>query len=75
MPLEIHAHIIHEKRGLISQPLLHAVPRVGDEVRLNERTYLRVTRVIWVLDEPESRRQRVNIGVTDVVSEPPKEQA
>lgn len=42
------------------------VPRVGDEVRMSEEKYFRVTRVVWVYDEPDAVGQRVNIALEPI---------
>lgn len=62
---EVKAHILHEKTGLLGRASIHAVPRAGDEIRMSGERYLKVTRVIWIFDEPDSPQQRVNIGVVD----------
>lgn len=62
---EFLLHVIHEKTGSkLAQPLRRSVPRVGDEIRLNEDSYYRVVRVIWCYDERvKDGLERVNIGV------------
>lgn len=62
-------HIIHEQRGMLAQPILQGVPRVGDQIRIREGVYMQVTLVVWVLDEPECPLQRVNIGVIEAPEE------
>jgi hypothetical protein len=46
------------------------VPREGDEVRLkggaDKGVFFRVTKVVWVYDEPEGPFDRVNIGLEAV---------
>ncbi len=40
------------------------VPRVGDELRITNKLFAIVKRVIWVLDEPDHTYKRVNLGVS-----------
>lgn len=64
---EAYAHILHVDRGImLARKTLSFVPRVGDEIRLAEDKYYKVTLVVWVYDEPDRPYQRVNIGVEDV---------
>lgn len=63
----ISALIIHEKTGrMLHRPTICHCPRVGDEIRLSENDYYKVTSVVWVFDEPENEQTRVNIGVLPV---------
>jgi hypothetical protein len=63
----IYAHFIGEinNKQLFKRLITH-VPRPNDEIRMggegNEK-YYKVTRVIWVYDEPDNPYERVNIGV------------
>lgn len=60
----ISAHFIHEKHGMVYRKVIDHAPRVGDEIRISESTYYKVTMLVWVYDEPECPYQRLNIGVT-----------
>jgi hypothetical protein len=60
-----YVHFIHQK-GVIAKRLLPFVPNVGDEVRIKDGEYFKVTLVVWVLDEDDSPYQRVNVGLADV---------
>lgn len=52
--------------GKLLVRLLTHVPRVGDEIRMGENSYHKVTQVIWCYDE-EGAHERVNIGTERVV--------
>lgn len=62
-----YAHFIDEATGKnVTRLAVLCVPRVGDEIRIGgsgSERYYKVTRVIWVYDEPDSPYERVNIGV------------
>ena len=60
-------HIIHEHKGMLVRLYMKFIPRVGDEIRLADDKYYKVTLVVWALDEPECSAERVNIGVIDAV--------
>lgn len=52
--------------GKIAKILTNHVPRLDDEVRFKvkgEPTFFKVTKVVWVYDEPECLYSRVNIAV------------
>lgn len=63
----IRIHVIRAEAGTSDSPIaiqhVHAVPRVGDEIRLNSTTFFEVVKVVWCLDEFVHNIQRVNIGV------------
>lgn len=65
----IYIHIIEDdqRSTLLDKRRAFSVPRAGDEIRMggpdNER-YYKVTRVVWVYDEPECPFERVNVGVS-----------
>ena len=64
---KIKAHILNTQTNtLLATPWLTRVPRVRDEVRLDEDRFFTVTRVVWCLDEPEYKGGRVNLGVEPV---------
>lgn len=48
---------------MIFRRLEEFVPRVGDEIRLDEDTFYTVTKVVWVYDEPDHPHHRVNLGL------------
>ncbi len=54
-------------KGLSKQPkqpaifVLHAVPRVGDEIRFDAYTFAKVIRVVWCFDEETDGHQRANV--------------
>jgi hypothetical protein len=57
-------HVIRVEDGkMLTQRYMRAVPRVGDELRLTEATYYRVTLVVWCMDEDGHGVERVNVGV------------
>lgn len=63
----IYIHFIEENGDhVLSKRLVSSVPQSGDEIRLggegNEQ-YYKVTRLVWVYDEPENPFERLNIGV------------
>lgn len=66
---DIHIHFVSEKRNrVVERQFADHVPRVGDEIRFGgpgKEKYYKVTRVVWVYDEPENPFYRVNVGVTD----------
>lgn len=62
----ISAHFIHEEKGMLARMTINHAPRVGDEIRLQGELYFKVTRLIWVYDEPEHPFQRLNIGLVDL---------
>jgi hypothetical protein len=61
-----YIHVIEEGTGVkLLRRLVTCVPRPGDEFRIGGpggEKYYKVTRVIWVYDEPDNPFQRVNIG-------------
>lgn len=66
----IRMHVIRIEAGTSDSPIailfVHAVPRVGDEIRLSSTTFFKVERIVWCLDEADRwarNIQRVNIGV------------
>lgn len=62
----IYAHVVHERKGILTKLRMQHVPSVGDELRLEENLYVTVTRIIWCLDEHYSDGvDRVNVGVED----------
>lgn len=63
----IYIHFIMENDDkVLIKHLASSVPRAGDEIRIggedNDR-YYKVTRVVWVYDEPDFPYERVNIGI------------
>ena len=61
---KLQIHIIEvESEKMLARPIMYHCPSVGDELRLSEKHYFKVTCVVWVLDENESLFTRVNIGV------------
>lgn len=61
----ISAHFIHEERGMLAKMAINHAPRVGDDIRMEGEIYYKVTRLIWIYDEPHQPFQRLNIGVID----------
>lgn len=55
-------HMIH-KNKFIRYLHTNQVPRVGDTLRTDAKTFWKVTEVVWCFDEPNSQWQRVNINV------------
>ena len=62
----IYIHVIEEGTGKqLLRRLVSSVQWPGDEFRIGgpgHERYYRVTRVIWVFDEPDSPYERANIG-------------
>lgn len=42
------------------------VPRIGDKVRLSEKSFYRVIDVVWIYDESDHRHDRVNIDLKHI---------
>lgn len=64
---EIRVHVIRtdiKSGAVIKKYMARYVPRIGDEIRLDEHTFYKVTHVVWCLDEEYSPTERVNIGVS-----------
>lgn len=65
----VHIHFVSEETNrIVTRQFANHVPRVGDEIRLGgpkKERYYKVTRVVWVYDEPESPFYRANVGVAD----------
>ena len=62
--MSIKVHVVDkESNRVIAKPIMGGVPAIGDELRLSGERYYEVVHVVWILDEPESPYQRVNIGV------------
>ncbi len=61
------AHFIDEGERddavVFAKKVISQVPRVDDTLRFSNERYFKVTRVIWIYDEPEAHYQRVNIGI------------
>lgn len=66
----IYAHFIDEQTGnTVFRQLISFIPRRKDEVRVGgegKEKYYKVTRVIWVYDEPDCPYMRVNIGIIGI---------
>ena len=62
----IYIHVVDEKTGTqLMRRLVTCAPQAGDELRMGgegSEKYYKVTRVIWVFDEPDSPYERANIG-------------
>lgn len=67
---DIEAHFIEEGADTIYlRKLISVVPRVGDEIRTGgegSEVIHKVTRVVFVYDEPVISYDRVNIGIEQV---------
>lgn len=63
----VYAHFIDEvDNKILLKRIITCAPRQKDEIRIGgegSEKYYKVTRVIWVYDEPENPYERVNIGV------------
>ena len=63
----IYIHFIEESADhVLCKRLVSSVPRTGDEMRFGgegSEKYYKITRVVWVYDEPTNPFERVNIGV------------
>jgi hypothetical protein len=62
-----YIHFIEEDGDcILSKRLVHSVPRVDDEIRIGgegKALFYKVTRVVWIYDEPDNPFERVNIGL------------
>jgi hypothetical protein len=63
----IQAHVYIGNK-LTLKPMLRHAPRLGDELRLNDDTYVEVVTVVWCLDEPRVPYTRINIGTVNIES-------
>ena len=65
-----YLHVIEESTDKqVIRRLVTCVPRPGDEIRVGGKgaeKYYKVTRVIFVYDEPDCPYGRANIGVESV---------
>jgi hypothetical protein len=59
----IQVHFVVEGGDLFARRVLDFPPAVGDELRFSENRFFTVTRLVWVYDEPEARRMRLNVGM------------
>lgn len=62
----VKIHVIRsdiKSNAMVKRYMSNHVPRIGDELRVDEVTIYKVTKVVWCLDEPECPFDRVNIGV------------
>lgn len=63
----VYLHIIEttsKGQDVISKIKLHAVPRVGDEIRLSDDRFYSVRDVCWCFDED---KERANVGVVKIL--------
>lgn len=70
----IRLHFILTGDGSPDHPIfladVHAVPRIGDQVRLGDGLYFTVTAVVWCMDETagsDGQIQRADIGVSPLL--------
>jgi len=61
----IKAHFIHPDKGVLFKQQIYFAPRVGDELRFIGDRFYKVTRLVWVYDEPEAHFSRLNIEIHD----------
>ena len=62
----IRLHIIEtSSEKMLARHNVYHCPRVGDEIRLADKYYLRVTVVVWCYDE-DSPYTRVNVLVEKI---------
>ena len=63
-------HVIDENlptgKDMIRRMTMIFIPRVGDELRFGENDFYKVTKLVWIYDEPDCPMQRLNIGVVKV---------
>lgn len=58
----VHAYLdTGEKQQAAFRRFMRHLPAKGDTIRLNEKTYVIVTEVIWCIDEDDRDGQRVNL--------------
>lgn len=58
--------ILPKGRIYLPSDVLSGLPRVGDELRANSKTFYRVKRLVWCLDEENVEGQRVNIEIEKI---------
>lgn len=63
--MSFYIHFIEAETGqVVSKCRVGGVPAVGDEVRVTDERYWKVTCRVWCLDERrDDGLQRVNVGV------------
>jgi hypothetical protein len=63
---QISAHVFIGSK-LVARPIFHFAPRKGETLRLTEKLFVKVTEVIWCLDEPDNfMGQRVNLRTVKI---------
>ena len=58
--------IVGEDYVLLPVNHLEHLPNVGDEIRASRRSFFKVVKRVWCLDEPRTLGQRVNIQLEKV---------
>ena len=69
MKTNVQIHFIHPVKGMLYQAVMGFVPNIGDEIRLSDTAYYKVTCRVWAMDEPVCPFERVNLGVVEVTPE------
>jgi hypothetical protein len=62
---KVRLHLFNKFR-LRTKMTVSFVPRIGEEIRLAEGEYYRVTYVVWIYDEPDCPYSRANIQMEDI---------
>ena len=65
MTFRIHGFLNGER--ILNRHIAH-LPRNGDTIRIDEDVYVKVTEVVWCLDEDDSGGARVNLRLEDLQS-------
>ncbi len=59
----VHLFVDNE---LMLRPMLKHCPRINDTLRLSDTQYVKVTEVIWCLDEPSGSYDRINLRTISI---------
>jgi len=62
--LKVKVLFFYGDRRVYERVMSH-VPRVGDEIRINDDTYYKVNRIVWVYDEADSPYERCIIELVE----------
>lgn len=59
----IQVHFVIDGGDLFARLVMNHPPAVGDELRFEGDRFFTVTRRVWVYDEPNASRMRLNVGM------------